>query len=110
MESKSLPCLRVKKGPTLAGPEIKPQHLHQIFITKNSFLCGLMKKRFYDLAAGIEVAEGHMAYENADLPTSLADVNDQPFPLFLTAREFFILLDNSIPMVSLFSQEIVKAR
>lgn len=71
-------------------------HFHQVFITKNYVLCAQMKKRFYDLAAGSEIAKKHMAYEEKDIPTSLSEVDDYAFPLFLTARQFFILLDNSL--------------
>ena len=72
------------------------EHLHQVFITKNYVLCAQMKKRFYDLAAGNDVAKQHIPFEDADLPTSLIDVDELAFPLFLTAREFFLLLDNSL--------------
>ena len=72
------------------------QHFHQVFITKNYVLCAQMKKRFYDLAAGSEIAELHMAYEDAEIPTCFSEVEDHAYPLFLTARQFFILLDNSL--------------
>ena len=72
------------------------QHFHQVFITKNYVLCAQMKKRFYDLAAGNDVAERHMVYEDSEIPTSFSDVADHAYPLFLTARQFFILLDNSL--------------
>ncbi len=71
-------------------------HFHQIFITKNYVLCAQMKKRFYDLAAGHEFAKDHMSYEDANTPLHLSQVEDHAFPLFLTARQFFLLLDNSL--------------
>ncbi len=74
----------------------KLEHLHQIFITKNYVLCSQMKKRFYDMAAGRAVSKEHLKYENEDTPKRLSEVNDFAFPLFLTARQFFILLDNSL--------------
>ena len=70
--------------------------LHQLFITKNYVLCSQMKKRFYDLAAGSTVSTQHMQFEDDDIPKSLCDVDDHAFPLFLTARQFFIILDNSL--------------
>ena len=78
--------------------ESKPalEHLHQVFITKNYVLCAQMKKRFYDLAAGNDVAKEHMPFEDAEQPTCLSKVDDLAYPLFLTAREFFLLLDNSL--------------
>ncbi len=75
---------------------VQMEHFHQVFITKNYVLCAQMKKRFYDLAAGREVANKHMAYEDYEIPARLSDIEDLAYPLFLTARQFFILLDNSL--------------
>ena len=72
------------------------EHMHQVFVTKNYVLCAQMKKRFYDMAASHEVLSQHMPYEHKPLPLSLNDVNDKAFPLFLTSRQFLILLDNSL--------------
>ena len=74
----------------------EPQHFHQVFITKNYVLCAQMKKKFYDLAAGSDIAKDHMRFEDAHVPISLSAVNDLAYPLFLTARQFFLLLDNSL--------------
>ena len=78
------------------GLPLPMQHFHQVFITKNYVLCAQMKKRFYDLAAGSEIAEQHMDYEESEIPASLSDIEDHAYPLFLTARQFFVLLDNSL--------------
>lgn len=75
--------------------EIK-EHLHQVFVTKNYVLCAQMKKRFYDMTASHDFLEDHMDWESRDMPHSLADIDDYAYPLFLTARQFYILLDNSI--------------
>lgn len=48
------------------------------------------------MAAGSEIAEEHMAFEDAELSTSFTEVEDHAYPLFVTARQFFILLDNSL--------------
>ena len=72
------------------------QQFHQVFITKNHVLCDQMKRRFYGLMAGNEIFTQHMAYEDAELPSRLSEIEDLSFPLFLTARQFFILLDNSL--------------
>ena len=72
------------------------ESLHQIFITKNYVLCSQMKKRFYDLAAGSSKTAQHTQFEDTEPPLSLCDVEDRAFPLFLTARQFFIILDNSL--------------
>ena len=78
------------------------EHLHQVFITKNYVLCAQMKKRFYDLAAGSDIAKQHMPFEDAERPTSFSKMDDLAYPLFLTAREFFLLLDNSLSDVDQF--------
>ena len=72
------------------------EHLHQVFITKNYVLCDQMKKRFYDMAAAHEFLDEHMKFENAELPNSLEAIKDNAYPLFITARQFYILLDNSL--------------
>ena len=72
------------------------EHLHQVFVTKNYVLCAQMKKRFYDMAAAHDFLEEHMEWEAIDVPHSFTDIKDYSYPLFLTARQFYILLDNSI--------------
>ena len=72
------------------------EHLHQVFITKNYVLCAQVKKKFYDFAAGNFLFTNHMEYEDVENYSCLSDVNDLSFPLFITARNFFIVLDNSL--------------
>lgn len=72
------------------------EHLHQVFVTKNYVLCAQMKKRFYDMAAAYDIFAKNMYWESKKVPHSLADIDDYAYPLFLTARQFYILLDNSI--------------
>lgn len=79
--------------------------LHQVFVTKNYVLCAQMKKRFYDMTAAHEFLAEHMAYETASTPVRLDDVADLQYPLFLTARDFYILLDNSLEGEKFFSRD-----
>ena len=72
------------------------EHLHQVFITKNYVLCAQMKKRFFDMAASYDFLEKHMKWEQKAIPFSFSKIADHAYPLFLTARQFYILLDNSI--------------
>ena len=72
------------------------EHLHQVFVTKNYVLCAQMKKRFYDMAASHDFLRTHMEYEMKEIPHSFSEIDDHAYPLFLTARQFYILLDNSI--------------
>ena len=72
------------------------EHLHQVFITKNYVLCAQMRKRFYDMAASNDSAEEQVAFEDTKIANRLIMINDFAFPLFLTARQFLLLLDNSL--------------
>ena len=72
------------------------ENLHQIFLTKNRVLCDYMKISFYNMAAAHDFLKSHMKYETEVLPNTLSRICDEAFPLFLTARQFFILLDNSL--------------
>ena len=72
------------------------EHLHQLFVTKNPLLCNIMKKSFYKMAAAYEFSEGHLDYESYSIPTSLDKFDDLAFPAFLTARQFYMLLDRSL--------------
>ncbi len=72
------------------------ENLHQVFLTKNHVLCDYMKTSFYNMAAAHDFLKSHMKYETEVLPNSLPQICDEAFPLFLTARQFFILLDNSL--------------
>ena len=72
------------------------EHLHQVFVTKNYVLCDQMKKRFYDMAAANDFAKDQMPYEDKEIGNSLLKVDDLAYPLFLTMRQFLLLLDNSL--------------
>lgn len=80
-----------------SSEKIELEHLHQVFITKNYVLCAQMKKRFYDMTASHEFLSEHFDYENMSLPMSLSLVDDTlAYPLFLTSRQFLLLLDGSL--------------
>ncbi len=72
------------------------EHLHQVFVTKNHVLCTQMKKRFFDMASSSKLAENHMAFEDEALPCSIAMISDLNYPLFVTSRQFLVLLDHSL--------------
>ena len=76
------------------------EHLHQVFVTKNYVLCAQVRKKFYDLCASHhKLLVDHLPFEDKyanSLPTNLSLIEDHGYPLFLTSREFLILLDNSI--------------
>lgn len=70
--------------------------LHQIFITKSKNLCDYTKKYFYSMAASQEYLHKHMPYKDKKLPNTLSSVSNHAYPLFLTSKEFLVLLDNSL--------------
>ena len=72
------------------------EDLHQVFVTKNYVLCDQMRKRFFCMVAGCEFLEPHLEYEEEAPPNSFSKFEDMSFPAFLTARHFYILLDNSL--------------
>lgn len=72
------------------------EDLHQIFVTKNYVLCDQMRKRFFCMVAGCEFLERHLEYEEEVPPNNFDKYENLSFPAFLTARQFYILLDNSI--------------
>ena len=76
--------------------EITEEDLHQVFITKNYVLCDQMKKRFYNMSAAFDFLDQHIKHEMTDPGNDLSKVDDYAFPLFLTSRQFYILLDNSL--------------
>ncbi|XP_041361943.1 TPR and ankyrin repeat-containing protein 1-like [Gigantopelta aegis] len=82
------------------GEEIKDDvifdHLHQLFVTKNTFLCSEIHKNFSDLCHASDIAEEHVKMENDTLPNILQDVNDFLYPLFLTSRQLLLILDASL--------------
>ena len=84
-------------GVFVAGDRaVVEEDLHQVFVTKNYVLCDQMKKRFYCMAAAHDFLEPHLLYEEEPLPNSFAKFENLSFPAFLTARQFYILLDNSL--------------
>ena len=72
------------------------EHLRQVFITKNYALCAKMKERFYDFVAGHEHATAHLEHEKDKIPKTFSEVSNLGYPLFLTARQFFMMLDKSL--------------
>ncbi len=72
------------------------EDLHQIFVTKNGLLCGRMKKSFYKMAAAYDFLDEHLQYESVTLPSSFGEFKDHNFPAFLSARQFYLMLDKSL--------------
>ena len=72
-------------------------HLHQIFITKNAVLCTEVQKTFRELSHAHQSAAAHVEVEELPLPYRLQEAHPCVFPLFITSRQFLMLLDGSLP-------------
>ena len=71
-------------------------HLQQVFITKNSVLCAQFKRKFYDLAHTEPHLAKQLSYEDIRYPATLQEITSYSYPLFLTSRDWLILLDASL--------------
>ncbi|KAL8165574.1 UNVERIFIED_CONTAM: hypothetical protein K2H54_048288 [Gekko kuhli] len=73
----------------------KLEHLHQVFITKNHVLCQEVQRNFTELSKSSK-ATSHFKPLEANV-YRLQDVKDENFPLFLTSKQWLLLLDASMP-------------
>nr|XP_056713031.1 TPR and ankyrin repeat-containing protein 1 [Euleptes europaea] len=73
----------------------KLEHLHQVFITKNHVLCQEVQRNFTELSKSAKATD-HFKPLEANV-YRLQDVKDENFPLFLTSKQWFLLLDASMP-------------
>ena len=76
--------------------------LHQVFVTKSPYLCREVKRRFYDFVSSHNLMQNIKDLEHAPLPSSL---NDAMFPLFVTSRDFLLLMDSSLRSNSYFKRK-----
>uniref|UniRef100_A0A0L8HRK2 UvrD-like helicase ATP-binding domain-containing protein n=2 Tax=Octopus bimaculoides TaxID=37653 RepID=A0A0L8HRK2_OCTBM len=67
-------------------------HLHQLFISRNNCLCTEMEKHFKNLCIGENMSENHMEFSGL----CFQDLQDNNFPIFLTSKKFWVLLDASL--------------
>ena len=73
------------------------EHLHQIFITKNTVLCSEVEKNFKDLCRACPAAEQRLQFEDRPTPKKIQDVAEEEWPLFLNSRDWLLMLDASLP-------------
>ena len=70
--------------------------LHQIFVTKNYVLCSRLRKQFSKFSDAEDFAKFHAQQKLESMPNDIMTIHDLSYPLFLTARQFYILLDYSL--------------
>ena len=73
------------------------EHLHQLFVTKNGVLCQEIRKNFNALSQACPFVK-HTTEEDVT-PLKLQEVEDSAtgWPLFLNARDLYVILDASLP-------------
>ena len=80
------------------------EHLHQIFITKNTVLCSEVEKNFKELCRACPAAEHRLQFEDQSIPTKIKDVDEEEWPLFVNSRDWLLMLDASLPGESFFKR------
>ena len=73
------------------------EHLHQVFITKNTVLCSEVEKNFKELCHACPAAEHRQPFEDQPIPTKIQDVDEEAWPLFVNSRDWLLMLDASLP-------------
>ena len=73
------------------------EHLHQIFITKNTVLCSEVEKNFKELCHACPAAEHRFPFEDQSLPAKIQNVAEEAWPLFINSRDWLLMLDASLP-------------
>ena len=73
------------------------EHLHQVFITKNTVLCSEVEKNFKELCHACPAAEHREPFEEQPIPTKIQNVAEEAWPLFVNSRDWLLMLDASLP-------------
>ncbi|XP_046368823.1 TPR and ankyrin repeat-containing protein 1-like [Haliotis rufescens] len=80
-------------------------HIHQLFLTKNNVLCTEVHKHFMELCRGQMATRRHAHKASEDLPPRLQDIDDLSYPLFLTSKQYLLMLDASLGPSYFFQRE-----
>ena len=80
------------------------EHLHQIFITKNTVLCSEVEKNFKDLCRACPAAEQRLQFEDRPTPKKIQHVAEEEWPLFLNSKDWLLMLDASLPGETFFKR------
>ena len=89
----------------MKGPQMY-EHLHQIFITKNTVLCSEVEKNFKELCRACPATEHRLQFEDQSLPTKIKDVHEEEWPLFMNSRDWLLMLDASLPGEAFFKRAL----
>ena len=81
------------------------EHLHQVFITKNTVLCSEVEKNFKELRHACPAAEHRRPFEDQPIPTKIQNVSEEAWPLFVNSRDWLLMLDASLPGEPFFKRD-----
>ena len=73
------------------------EHLHQVFITKNTVLCREVEKNFKELCHACPAETPRVNFEGRPIPWRIQDIHEEEWPLFVNSRDWLLLLDASLP-------------
>ena len=79
-------------------------HLHQIFITKNTVLCSEVERNFNELSRAFSAGEQRLRFEDQPTPARIQDVAEEKWPLFVSSRDWLLMLDASLPGETFFKR------
>ena len=94
LPSEKIPCEEEKLEDASSS---NLEHLHQIFITKNSVLCSEVEKNFRELCHAYPAAESRIKFEGRSIPARIQDIHEEEWPLFVNSRDWLLILDASLP-------------
>ena len=94
LPSEKIPC---EKDKPEDASRSNVEHLHQIFITKNSVLCSEVEKNFRELCHACPAAESRIKFEGRSIPSRIQDIHEEEWPLFVNSRDWLLILDASLP-------------
>ena len=100
--SKEEMCCEENNPDDLNAPQF--EHLHQIFITKNTVLCSEVERNFKELCRACPSAEQRLQFEDRPIPTRIQDVAEEEWPLFVNSRDWLLMLDASLPGETFFKR------
>ena len=73
------------------------EHLHQLFVTKNGVLCQEIQRNFIGLSQACSFIKHGSELHKAPLKLQEVDDSATGWPLFLNARDLYVILDASLP-------------
>ncbi|CAG2203732.1 TPR and ankyrin repeat-containing protein 1 [Mytilus edulis] len=72
------------------------EELRQMFISKNGMLCREVQKNFKSFIDGDEKTSKVFKLRDEDFPNRLQDITEHEYPLFITAKHFWLMLDATL--------------